>query len=591
MDVKTQRDRSRDVSQPLDRLGPDETLKADSDYLRGTIKQSRADDITAAMTANDAKLMKFFGIYQQDDRDIRDERRRQKLGAAFSFMVRVRLPGRVCSRSQWLKLDAFGRANRGDTLRLTTRQTFQLHPVMKRDLRCAIQGQRDVLLDTKTACGDDPRGVMCTINSSPSKLHAEVYALAKQASDHAVHKTGADSEIWYSAERHDTDGPEEPCYGCTYMPRKFKSGVAIPPSNVIDVYSQDLGLIAVARRGKLKGFNVAIGGGLGPTDQAPKTYPRLANMIGCIDIDKLFTVMDAVMSVQRDYGDRLDRLHAPFKYTIDDKGLDWIQAEIGRRLGFALEPAQPYNFTSNGDPLGRIRGTDGRDHCALFVQNGRVINTPDRPMMDGSRAVARVHKGTFRITPNQNLIISDIAPEGLPAIEALMKEYGLDEFETRSGLHLNSMACVALPTCGLTMVESERYLPDLITRIEAILNTHGLKDEPITTTHDRMPEWLRAALYRRDRPDWARSGQVRSLPRRRLPRPAPQQDESRERRRERDPRIARQDAWPLCPRPQAQRALRRFCHSRRLCRRVKRGVFSTIERDLTRRDRQPILCS
>jgi len=233
-----------------------------------------------------------------------------------------------------------------------------------------------------------------------------------------------------------------------------------------------------------------IGGGLGRTDQASKTYPRLANVIGHIDVDKLFTAIDAVMSVQRDDGDRLDRLHARFKYTIDDKGLDWIQAEIGRRLGFALEPAQPYNFTSNGDPLGWIRGEDGRDHCTLFIQNGRVINTPDRPMMDGLRAVARVHKGTFRITPNQNLIISDIAPEGRPAIEALIKEYGLDEFETRSGLHLNSMVCVALPTCSLAMVESERYPPDLITKIEAILNTHGLKDEPITT---RMPDARMAA--------------------------------------------------------------------------------------------------
>jgi sulfite reductase (NADPH) hemoprotein beta-component len=450
MDVKIQPDRSRDVSQPLDRLGPDETLKANSDYLRGTIKQSLADDITSAVTAGDAKLMKFFGIYQQDDRDIRDERRRQKLEAAFSFMARVRLPGGVCSPSQWLKLDALGRDYGGDTLRLTTRQTFQLHRIMKHNLRPALQGLRDVLLDTKAACGDDTRGVMCTVNPDLSKLHAEVYALAKQASDHAVHRTGAYSEIWYDAERQDTDGPEEPFYGRTYMPRKFKIGFAIPPSNDIDVYSQDVGLIAIAQDGKLKGFNVAIGGGLGRTDQAPKTYPRLANVIGYIDADQLFPAIDAVMSVQRDYGDRLDRLHARFKYTIDDKGLDWI------------------------------KGEDGREHCTLFIQNGRVINTPDRPMMDGLRAIARVHKGTFRITPNQNLIISDIAPEDRPAIEALMKQYGLDEFETRSGLRLNAMACVALPTCGLAMAESERYLPDLITKIEVILNTHGLKDEPIT---------------------------------------------------------------------------------------------------------------
>jgi sulfite reductase (NADPH) hemoprotein beta-component len=480
MDVKAELDRSRDVSQPLDKLGPDETLKANSDYLRGTIKQSLVDEITSAVTASDAKLMKFFGIYQQDDRDIRDERRRQKLEAAFSFMARVRLPGGVCSPGQWLKLDELARSYAGDTLRLTTRQTFQFHRVMKHDLRSLLQGLRDVLLDTKAACGDDTRGVMCTVNPDLSKLHAEVYALAKRASDHAVHRTGAYKEIWYGAEREETDGPEEPFYGRTYMPRKFKIGFAIPPSNDIDVYGQDLGFIAIARRGKLKGFNVAIGGGLGRTDQSPKTYPRLASVIGYIDADKLFPTIDAVMSVQRDYGDRLDRLHARFKYTIDEKGIDWIKAEVERRLGFALGPEQPYTFTSNGDPLGWVKGEDGREHCILFIQNGRVINTPDFPMMDGLRAIAAVHKGMFRVTPNQNLIISDIASEDRPAIEALMKQYGLDQFETRSGLRLNSMACVALPTCGLAMAESERYLPDLVTKIEAILNTHGLKDDPIT---------------------------------------------------------------------------------------------------------------
>jgi sulfite reductase (NADPH) hemoprotein beta-component len=480
MDTQTPPDRSRDVSQPLDKLGPDETLKANSDYLRGTIKQSLVDEVTSAVAASDAKLMKFFGIYQQDDRDIRDERRRQKLESAFFFMTRIRLPGGVCSPSQWLKIDELARAYSGETLRLTTRQTFQLHRVMKHNLRSVVQGLRDVLLDTRAACGDDTRGVMCTVNPSLSKLHAEVYALAKQASDHAAHKTHAYQEIWYEAEREQVDGPQEPFYGHTYMPRKFKIGFAVPPSNDIDVYGQDLGFIAIVRRGKIKGFNVAIGGGLGRTDQAPKTYPRLASVIGYIDLDKLFPTIDAVMSVQRDYGDRLDRMHARFKYTIDEKGLDWIKAEVERRLGFALAPAQPYTFTSNGDPLGWVKGEDGREHCTLFIQNGRVVNTPDRPMMDGLRAIARIHKGMFRLTPNQNLIISDIAPKDRPQIEALMKEYGLDEFETRSGLRLNSMACVALPTCGLAMAESERYLPDLITKIEAILNTHGLKDEPIT---------------------------------------------------------------------------------------------------------------
>jgi sulfite reductase (NADPH) hemoprotein beta-component len=478
--VQSVTDRSRDLSQPLEKLGPDETLKAGSDQLRGKIAAGLIDEITGAVPADETKLMKFHGIYPQDDRDIRDERRRQKLEPAYSFMARVRLPGGVCSASQWLKLDELGRAYGGDTLRLTTRQTFQFHRVLKRNLRALMQGLHDVLLDTKAACGDDCRGVMCSVNPGLSTLHAEVYAYARQASDHAIPRTGAYREIWYGEERETVDGPEEPFYGRTYMPRKFKIGFVIPPDNDIDVYAQDLGFIAIVSRGKLKGFNVAIGGGMGRTDQAPLTYPRLADVIGFIPPDQMLAVVDAVMTVQRDYGDRLDRSRARFKYTIDDKGLDWIKAEIEARLGFALEPAKPYTFTSNGDRFGWHVGEDGRHHCTLFIENGRIINRQASPIMDGLREIARIHDGSFRITPNQNLVVADIAPERGGQIEALMKTYGLDTLNGGSALRLNSMACVALPTCGLAMAESERYLPDLIGKIETILSAHGLSQEPIT---------------------------------------------------------------------------------------------------------------
>ena len=501
MEANAEVDRSRDRSQPLENLGPDETLKANSDFLRGTVTESLKDPVTSAVVESDGKLIKFHGIYQQDDRDIRDERRRQKLEPAYTFMARVRLPGGVCSPSQWLKLDELGRAYGGDTLRLTTRQTFQLHHIMKAELPLVIQGLRDVLLDTRAACGDDVRGVMACVNPNLSRLHERVYALAKETSDHGLWQSGAYEEIWYGeegkpkkrrggkskseavkAEAEDRyAGAEEPFYGRTYMPRKFKIGFAIPPSNDIDVYSQDLGFIAIADdAGELAGFNVAIGGGLGRTDRAPETYPRLADVIGFIEPERLLPTVDAVLGVQRDYGDRVERAHARFKYTIDDKGLDWIKAEIERRLGFELGPAREYEFTSNGDPLGWVTGEDGREHCTLFIQNGRVINRDGRPMMDGLRAIAEVHKGTFRVTPNQNLIIADIEPGDRPAIEKLLAEYGLDEFESRSALRLNSMACVALPTCGLAMAESERYLPDLVTKIEVLLEKYGLKEEPIT---------------------------------------------------------------------------------------------------------------
>ena len=473
-------DRSRDLSQPLDRLGPDETLKAGSDQLRGTISAGLEAELTAAVPGDDIKLMKFHGLYQQDDRDLRDERRRQRLEPAYRFMARVRLPGGVLSSSQWLKLDELGRAYASETLRLTTRQTFQLHRVHKKDLRAVIQGLHDVLLDTKAACGDDSRGVMASINPELSALHAEVYALAKQASEHAIPKTGAYREIWYGEERTLTDGPEEPLYGKTYMPRKFKIGFVIPPVNDIDVYAQDLGFIAIIEGRELKGFNIAIGGGMGRTDQAPKTYPRLASVIGFVPKDKVIATCDAVMMVQRDYGDRVDRGRARFKYTIDDKGLDFIKAEIEARLGFPLEPARPYDFTSNGDVIGWQRGEDGREHFTLFVENGRVSNFADIALLDGLRAIAQTHKGNFRVTPNQNLVIADIEPEDRPAIEALLLEYRLASLNKGSGLRLNSMACVAFPTCGLAMAESERYLPKLVEKIDAILAGHGLAQEPIT---------------------------------------------------------------------------------------------------------------
>jgi sulfite reductase (NADPH) hemoprotein beta-component len=480
-------DRSKDLSQPLGKLGPDETLKYHSDYLRGTIDRSLLDRISGGVVFEDNKLMKFHGIYQQDDRDIRDERRRQKLEPAYTFMVRVRLPGGVCTPEQWLRIDELARAHGGNTIRLTTRQTFQFHWVVKEDLRPTIQGLHEVLLDTIAACGDDARGVMCTADPADSELHAEVAALSKSLSDHVIPKTRAYHEIWYGKERVATSENEEPFYGRTYLPRKFKIGFVIPPSNDIDVYTQDLGFIAIAGPQGLEGFNVTIGGGMGRTDNEPRTYPRLADVIGFIPKERLVAATDAVMGVQRDYGNRAERARARFKYTVDDKGLDWIKAEIERRMGAAFEPARPFEFTANGDRFGWRETDRGYFNYTLFIQNGRVSNLPGQNIMDGIRAIAKVHKGLFRLTPNQNLIVADIAPEDRPHIEALLAEHGLSESDRTSALRLNSIACVALPTCPLAMAEAERYLPDLVTRIEAILAENGLSDEPITIRMSGCP--------------------------------------------------------------------------------------------------------
>lgn len=476
-------DRSRDLSQPLGKLGPDERMKDASDYLRGTIADGLLDRITGAVpSADDVKLMKFHGIYQQDDRDLRDERRRQKLEPAYQFMIRVRLPGGVCTPAHWLKLDELARAHGGETLRITTRQTFQFHWVLKQGLRPIIQGLHETLLDTVAACGDDSRGVMCTVDPQASRFHAEVAATAKRVSDHVIPKTRAYHEIWYGDARVAASAPEEPFYGRTYMPRKFKIGFALPPSNDIDVYAQDLGYIAIGGPDGLEGFNVAIGGSMGRTDQAPETYPRLASVIGFVPTERLLACTDAVMAVQRDYGDRRDRQHARFKYTIDDKGLDWIKAEIERRMDAPFEDARAFAFTSNGDSYGWNATPEGRHHRTLFIENGRL----DLKLLDALRDIARIHHGTFRLTPNQNVIIAGVAEADRAGIDAVLGQHGL-ESERVSTLRRNAIACVAFPTCGLAMAESERYLPSLVSKLEATLARHGLSDEPITVRMSGCP--------------------------------------------------------------------------------------------------------
>jgi sulfite reductase (NADPH) hemoprotein beta-component len=480
-------DRSADLSQPLDKLGPDETLKFNSDYLRGHIATDLLDRITGSVTFESNKLMKFHGIYQQDDRDIRDERRRQKLEPAFTFMVRVRLPGGVCTPEQWLKIDALAQAHGGNTIRLTTRQTFQFHWVVKEEVRPTIQGLHEVLLDTIAACGDDARGVMATSDPKDSAVDAEIAALAKQVSDHVIPKTHGYHEIWYGEERVATSADEEPFYGRQYLPRKFKIGFVVPPSNDIDVYTQDLGFIAIVTDGGVEGFNVAIGGGMGRTDNEPSTYPRLANVIGFIPKNRLIACADAVMSVQRDYGNRAERARARFKYTIDDKGLDFITAEIERRMSEPFEPARPYELTSNGDGFGWRETDRGLFNYGLFIENGRVLDLPGRSLLSGLRAIAQVHQGRFRLTPNQNLIIAGVTAEQRPPIEALLREHGLSESNATSALRLNSIACVALPTCPLAMAEAERYLPDLVGKVEAVLEANGLANEPITIRMSGCP--------------------------------------------------------------------------------------------------------
>ena len=479
MDIRVV-DRSNDISQPLENLGPDETLKYNSDYLRGTIDLGLLDRISGGVKFEDNKLMKFHGIYQQDDRDIRDERRRQKLEPAYTFMVRLRLPGGVCTPEQWLKVDELARKHGGDMVRLTTRQTFQFHWVVKEDLKPTIQGLHEVLVDTIAACGDDARTVMATADPEDSAVHAEVAELSKQLSDHVIPRTRAYHEIWYNEAKIASSDSEEPFYGRQYLPRKFKIGFAIPPSNDIDIYTQDLGFIAIVGDAGLEGFNITIGGGMGRTDNEADTYPRIGDVIGYIPKEQLIPSADAILGVQRDYGNRKIRKRARFKYTIDDKGLDFIVSEIEARLGSPLAPARPFTFDSNGDVLGWRRTDAGLWNLTLFIENGRIRDIGDYRLMNGLRALAEVHQGTFRLTPNHNVIVAGISDDKRPQVEALLSEYGIPVDGRRSLLRENAMACVALPTCPLAMAEAERYLPDLVARIDPLLEKHGLADKPIT---------------------------------------------------------------------------------------------------------------
>ena len=459
-----------------------EDIKTVSRFLRGTIAEGLADPVTGAISEDDNKLLKFHGSYQQDDRDLRDERRRQKLEPAYAFMVRARLAGGVMTTAQWLAFDRIASDYASSGLRITTRQTFQWHGIIKRDLKPTIAAIDAALASTIAACGDVNRNVVCNANPVESRAHAAAYAWAAKLSEHLLPKTRAYHEIWLDGEKlvgEAAEAEREPLYGPTYLPRKFKIGLAIPPLNDVDVFAQDLGLVAIVDDGELRGFNVAIGGGMGATHGDPSTYPRLASAIGFVEPDRLLALAEAIIAVQRDWGDREERKHARFKYTIDKRGLAAVKAEIEKRAGFALEAERPFRFEHNGDRYGWVEGHEGRWHLTLQVESGRLVDGGQVRWLTGMREIARVHTGDIRLTCNQNLIIANVAAADRARIDAIVAAHGMDGYRRHSGIRQHAVACVALPTCGLAMAESERYLPQLLPKLEASLDRHGLLSAPI----------------------------------------------------------------------------------------------------------------
>jgi sulfite reductase (NADPH) hemoprotein beta-component len=460
-----------------------EEIKIRSNYLRGSLEETLENVITGSIPEDDNRLMKFHGSYMQDDRDLRNERQKQKLEPAYQFMLRVRAAGGIVTPEQWLMMDRVAQKYANGTIRLTTRQSFQLHGVLKWNMKKSIREVNDALLSTLAACGDVNRNVMCNPNPYESEIHSEVYEWASRVSDHLDPRTKAYHEIWLDGEKvvdsQDNGVEQEPIYGPVYLPRKFKIGMAVPPSNDVDVFSQDLGFIAIVEDGRLLGFNVSVGGGMGMSHGDPLTYPQVAQVIGFITPEQIIDVAEKTVMIQRDYGDRSVRKHARFKYTIDDRGIEWFIGELTARLGWKLEEARPYHFDHNGDRYGWVKGSNGKWHLNLFIQNGRVKDEGNYLLMTGLREIAKVHAGDFRLTANQNLIIGNISSQKKKKIEELVKEYGLTDGLHHSALRRNSMACVAFPTCGLAMAESERYLPTLLDKIEPMLEKVGLRDEEI----------------------------------------------------------------------------------------------------------------
>lgn len=486
-----------------------EDIKLQSNYLRGTIAEGLKDESTGAISANDAQLTKFHGTYMQDDRDVRDERKAQGLEPAYIFMIRCRLPGGVATPKQWLQMDEISSAYGNETMKLTTRQTFQFHGVIKKKLRPAMRAINKALMTTLAACGDVNRNVMCSSLPELSDYHREVHAIAKRISDHLLPATTAYHEIWLQDENDkkvqvagDAVQDHEPLYGPAYLPRKFKISIAIPPHNDTDVYAHDIGLIAIrGEDGHLEGFNVLVGGGMGMTHNNKKTYPRTGSMFGFVPAEQTHIVCEKIMLVQRDHGDRKNRKHARLKYTLDDMGIETFKAKVEELLpdGLRFAEPRPFKFDSNIDTFGWQKDEKGLNHFTFFIENGRVEDTADFPMRTGLRELAKLNKGEFRLTPNQHLILSNIEDRDLPEIKALMAKYKLDN-TNYTGLRLSSSACVAFPTCGLAMAESERYLPILISKLEATLEETGLSRDSIVMRMTGCPNgcarpWLAEVAF------------------------------------------------------------------------------------------------
>ncbi len=459
-----------------------EKIKTSSHGLRGSIQQSLQDEITGAIREDDTAVIKFHGMYQQDDRDRREERAEKKLDRLYSFMIRLRLPGGFITAEKWIAANEIAGENSTGVIKITTRQTIQLHGLIKSKIRPTIQAFNQAGLDSIATCGDINRNVSCTSHPGESPVHAQVFAYADKISELLMPKTKAYYEIWIDDDKiADKKAEEDPLYQDRYLPRKFKIGIAIPPNNDVDVFTNDLGLIAIIENNELKGFNIAIGGGLSTTHGNAATYARLGTVIGFADTEeKVLKTIYEVLTVQRDFGNRSDRKLARLKYTVDKMGVDMYRAEVEKRTGFTLEAARPYHFNQRSDRYGWLQNEQRLWYYTVFIENGRVLDDEKLAMKTALLEVAKTGKSNFLFTSNQNIVISDVADNDKAVINEILERFKIMEHtDNASKIRKNAIACVALPTCPLALAEAQRYMPSLLTRIEPLITKHGLDQKDI----------------------------------------------------------------------------------------------------------------
>ncbi|SUA55782.1 assimilatory sulfite reductase (NADPH) hemoprotein subunit [Oligella urethralis] len=486
-------------------LSDNERLKEQSDYLRGGIADDLQDGLTGGFRGDNFQLIRFHGMYEQDDRDIRAARLEKKLEPKKNVMLRCRLPGGIITPKQWLGIDEFATQHTDyGSIRITNRQTFQFHGVLKDDIKPMHQWLHQLGLDSLATAGDVNRNVLCTSNPVESELHQEAYEWAKKISEHLLPKTNAYADIWLDGEKlfstehskpttREAKDPNEPILGKSYLPRKFKTAVVIPPHNDVDIHANDMSFVAIGDNGKLIGFNLLVGGGLSFEHGNTNTFPELAYEVGFVKLDDVLKVAESVVTTQRDWGNRSDRKNAKTRYTIQRVGLERFIAEVEKRAGITFGELRPYEFTSRGDRIGWVEGLDKKWHLTLFIENGRLIDYPDRPLKTGVRKIAEIHTGDFRLTANQNIIVANVSAAQKETIEAIAREHAL-LLDSVTPLRKQAMACVSLPTCPLAMAEAERYLPSFIDTLDGIMAKHGVADETIITRVTGCPNGCGRAM-------------------------------------------------------------------------------------------------